>query len=193
MKNQKGFAVLEGLLILVIVGILAGTGWYVVNAKRNADKALGSTTNYSAPKTTRTIKDSAPKTMTIKEWGVQATYSGDQTLQYDVVNQNGNSWAYVSSTELVAKGCSVDGGAAGAINRYKFDQQIPSPGGENSGTPVQLIASGALTEYAKVGDYYYYFEHGQAACSMNQDTINLQGDASAILRALVPNFKAVSQ
>ena len=38
MKNQKGFTLIEGLLILVIVGILGFTGWYVWRAKDNADK-----------------------------------------------------------------------------------------------------------------------------------------------------------
>lgn len=38
MKKIKGFTLIEGLLILVIVGLLGGTGWYVWNAKENSDK-----------------------------------------------------------------------------------------------------------------------------------------------------------
>lgn len=61
MKNNKGFALLEGLLILVIIGILVGTGWYVYQAHNkttdsltNADAANSSTVNYSknAPEST---------------------------------------------------------------------------------------------------------------------------------------------
>lgn len=48
MKNQKGFALLEGLLILVIVGILAGTGWYVINSKRKTDESLSNSSIASA-------------------------------------------------------------------------------------------------------------------------------------------------
>ena len=39
-KDQQGFAVLEWVLILVIIGTLAGTGWYVYQARGNANDNL---------------------------------------------------------------------------------------------------------------------------------------------------------
>src|SRR5204862_168293 len=39
-KNQSGFAAIEAVLILVIVGIIGGTGYFVWHAKQNADKSL---------------------------------------------------------------------------------------------------------------------------------------------------------
>ena len=39
-KNDQGLGALEGLLILVIVGLLGFTGWYVLQAKRSTDKSL---------------------------------------------------------------------------------------------------------------------------------------------------------
>lgn len=54
MKMQKGFGIVETLLILVIVGLLGGTGWYVWNAHNktadtfnNADSANSSAASYS--------------------------------------------------------------------------------------------------------------------------------------------------
>jgi Tfp pilus assembly protein PilV len=41
-RNQQGFSVVEGLLILVIVGILGFTGWFVWHARQTADKTLSS-------------------------------------------------------------------------------------------------------------------------------------------------------
>lgn len=38
--DQSGFGALEALLILVIVGILGFTGWYVYHARQNADRNL---------------------------------------------------------------------------------------------------------------------------------------------------------
>jgi len=38
--KQKGFTAIEGLLLLIIVGIIGFTGWYVWHAKRSADKTL---------------------------------------------------------------------------------------------------------------------------------------------------------
>ncbi len=52
-KNSQGFAVVEGLLILVIVGLIAGIGWYVWNAKKQTDKTLDSTGNSSLNKVSK--------------------------------------------------------------------------------------------------------------------------------------------
>jgi hypothetical protein len=38
--NQKGFAALEGLLILVIIAVIGGIGWYAVHTKHQTDKIL---------------------------------------------------------------------------------------------------------------------------------------------------------
>src|SRR6266700_3794862 len=62
MKNHKGFAIIEGLLILVIVGILGGTGWYVYNAHNkttdsytNADTANSSVAKYPKKQATQAV------------------------------------------------------------------------------------------------------------------------------------------
>ena len=41
--NRKGFSLIPALLILVIIGLLAGTGWYVWDSKNNSDKDQNST------------------------------------------------------------------------------------------------------------------------------------------------------
>jgi type II secretory pathway pseudopilin PulG len=42
MKNQKGFSLLETLLVFVIIGLTGFVGWYVWNAKNSANKSLDS-------------------------------------------------------------------------------------------------------------------------------------------------------
>jgi type II secretory pathway pseudopilin PulG len=44
-KTQRGFAVVEGLLVLVIIGILAGAGWYVVKSKKITEDSLNKTSS----------------------------------------------------------------------------------------------------------------------------------------------------
>jgi hypothetical protein len=51
-KNNHGFGAIEGLLILVIAGILGFTGWFVWDAKQNADKILA-VSNSTMSATTR--------------------------------------------------------------------------------------------------------------------------------------------
>ena len=40
MKNQKGFSAVEGFLILVIVTMIGGVGWYVWKSNQDAKKGL---------------------------------------------------------------------------------------------------------------------------------------------------------
>lgn len=56
-NNQDGFAALEAVLIVVILGILGFTGWFVLNDKKNTDKSLSSNSS-----TTPTYKKTPVKT-----------------------------------------------------------------------------------------------------------------------------------
>jgi hypothetical protein len=55
-KNQKGFSAVEGLLVLVIIGLVVFIGWYVWHSKNATDKTLSSankaSTSSSATKPT---------------------------------------------------------------------------------------------------------------------------------------------
>src|ERR1700739_3420446 len=42
-QNQNGFSALEGLLVLVIVGLIGFTGWYVYHSGHKADSLLSAT------------------------------------------------------------------------------------------------------------------------------------------------------
>lgn len=55
-QRQQGFAVLEAVLILVVIAIISGTGWYVWHSRQETSKALDSSQNAS---------DSTPKTSKI--------------------------------------------------------------------------------------------------------------------------------
>jgi type II secretory pathway pseudopilin PulG len=41
-REQKGFSLVEGLLVFVIVGILVGTGWYVWNSNKKTNDLMNS-------------------------------------------------------------------------------------------------------------------------------------------------------
>ncbi len=64
MKTQKGFAVLEGLLILVIIAIIGGTGWYAWHNNHNATPvkktALVTSSKLSSNKSAPQIINPAP-------------------------------------------------------------------------------------------------------------------------------------
>jgi uncharacterized protein (UPF0333 family) len=92
--NQKGFSAVEGLLILVVIGIIGGAGWYVFKSRSQATKSLDSannTTSYiakqkSQPKTTPT-----KQYLEVKEWGVKIPLTSDiSDLTYQASKNSAN-------------------------------------------------------------------------------------------------------
>jgi hypothetical protein len=78
MRNQKGFSAVEGLLIVIILGLLGFVGWYVHSAQSTTSKTLDNAAASSAsPATTTGLKEyknnqygfsfSYPANWTIKE------------------------------------------------------------------------------------------------------------------------------
>jgi hypothetical protein len=60
-QKQNGFAVVEGLLILLLAGIIGGTGYYVWHSKQQTDKTLFEAGN-EKNQVTKNTKPSAPST-----------------------------------------------------------------------------------------------------------------------------------
>jgi type II secretory pathway pseudopilin PulG len=77
-KDQNGFSALETLLILLVVGIIAGIGWFVYRGtKQTTDVKNETTQTQSTPQDQATYLD-------IKEWGVKFTVPAgyDKELNY---------------------------------------------------------------------------------------------------------------
>ena len=61
MRKSQGFTVAEGALILVIVGIVAGTGWYVWNSHNKANNSLNNADSTSRSATSPSLKKSSSR------------------------------------------------------------------------------------------------------------------------------------
>jgi type II secretory pathway pseudopilin PulG len=47
-RTQRGFSAVEALLLVIIIGILVGVGWYVWHSQKQVDKTYSQTANSSA-------------------------------------------------------------------------------------------------------------------------------------------------
>jgi uncharacterized protein (UPF0333 family) len=95
MKKQpkiKGFSTIEGLLILVIVLILGGVGWYVWHSTKSTNDVLNSVDKSSSAVGNTATQKSVPtskqttQTLDIKEWKVKLPLSTQIADAYYVVS-----------------------------------------------------------------------------------------------------------
>ena len=81
--NQKGFGLVEGLLILIAVTLIGFVGYYIYHTQKQADKNLTipSTSNTVSNKTSSSSK-AQENYLTIKEWGVRIALSATSEGAY---------------------------------------------------------------------------------------------------------------
>jgi Tfp pilus assembly protein PilE len=192
-KLQQGFSAVEGLLIVIIIGMLGGVGYYVWHSQKQVDKTYSQTANGTAvPTTKKTSSSSATKSnpgyLVIKEWSVKIKLNAQNFDTNYRFEKPDNSWVFLSSTRLDtatqnSKICK-EASASVSLNRSK-------PGDDNFGSPWTETELQKIGK--KVGDYYYYNQGGQPCFGTEED---LAKEATVMqnigkLRAELPSYKEV--
>jgi hypothetical protein len=87
-KNQKGFGVLAAVLILVIVGIIGGAGFYIMKVNKNVENTNAVTTQNSG--TTLTKKLVPAKTVPTKT-------APDPTADWQTIKNPDGNWTSIKA------------------------------------------------------------------------------------------------
>jgi len=193
-QKQKGFAALETILIIVIVAVISGIGWYALHTKHQTDKILSQADKISqsvpvqSNKSAPSSKSSAgQKYLVIKEWGVRIPYSSSDTYSY-VYRTDTPTIIDVISKNLSDKfGCTQFG--AGEIGKAQGSD--PSAPDESSESVAQYDKENP-GRFVHIGNYYYAFVHDQASCSETV-TLEAQNAANDEMSKLVLNMQATPQ
>jgi hypothetical protein len=131
-KTQKGFAALEALLILIIVGVISGIGWYVLHTKHQTDRILSqadkisqSTPSAIKPSTAKSTTENASAKeittsnlegpgnitgyLTIKEWGIKIklALADPSIIQYKLIGANNDAAGPIHDTAILSLNASV--------------------------------------------------------------------------------------
>ncbi len=82
-KNQKGFGGIEALIIVVIIGLIGGVGYYVYNRQtsKNEEPQTAAIVKEENPKTI--TKESLPELVDYGEDGISVTKKSDAKKLYD--------------------------------------------------------------------------------------------------------------
>jgi len=156
MKNQKGFGAIEALLLLVIVGMIGGTGFYVYNANKEEPKISDSSIQQKDNSEELLEEELSESYLVVKEWGLRFKIPDNLTdVQYKISGDTLGVFAKPVKDK----------------NGQPFDVEYPSDYGEVDKeyggfyySQGNLIRSKNSTEDIiagtqkgkKLGDYYYY-------------------------------------
>lgn len=202
-RKENGFSAVEGLLIVIIIAMIAGVGYYVWHANKTANDTLSSANqvaqNSPAVKGTKKSTSTAPSSnnsyFVVNEWGVRAPYSGSLHLSYTFKHDTGTvTYVALSSSELNAEGstCASDPTYGGTIERYlSTDKMLDSSGQPLSQTAAQYAATANKSTYAYVGNYYYFYTKPQSVCGSSQAAQNVQTETESAFSNLVSKLQTV--
>lgn len=107
MKNHKGFTLIEGLLIVLIVGMLAGVGYYVYNTKKTSDKSLDSASSTEITAAGKRA-DSGAEDPT-KDWKAYSNKEGVYSLKHPA------SWVQAPNATMCSEGLLLIGANAASV------------------------------------------------------------------------------
>jgi hypothetical protein len=157
-KNQKGFSLIEGLLLLIALTLIGFVGFYVWHAQKQTEKTLTSVDNTSnKSSTTRSAaKTTSADSFAFKELGVKILLSSDlKGLNYHADPQfptlynvtttdfEANDQTCAGSFAQLARGDgmfkeSQNGDLLKQFNGFYIDANIPNCVGE-SPTATKLL------------------------------------------------------
>lgn len=171
-NNQRGYGLIELLLLVIVVGVLGATGYYAIHTKHQTDKILDQSekTSQSSISSKSNSSKSNAAYFTISQWNVRAPYNSKLRLQYSYSNdpESGEEIS-ITSQELVSYG----GDCASAVHYsiYKLAASDQSPPFDNNYQTVKdAYEKDPKSGIKLVGGYYYYGFGPQMYCGSTTDS-----------------------
>ena len=170
--DQRGFGVVEGLLIVVAIGILAGVGFYVVSFNKEKPTSTQSTNQTATSKLEQ--KDDTKKFLDLTEMGVKLPINNDD-LSYGY----GDNVANILSKNLISSVRASEQCPDGPIVVGKI-KKVEGLGPSGSA-------------YKQLDGYYLYLELGEGgyACDQSGKSDEIYRDTKLLLQKTFENAEKI--
>ncbi|HVV67150.1 MAG TPA: hypothetical protein VHB72_03730 [Candidatus Saccharimonadales bacterium] len=188
-KNEKGFSIVEGLVVIAVVVAISLVGYLVWHAHHKKSPAKATTKTTSTTAAVHPVSSQANQYLPVKEWGVRIPLPSDVNMAdiyYTYYPQTGTDFAgqsYISigshQIDAIKTDCTV------------HDSNIPnqSPFGyiyRVTPTVYQQTNQSGQDIYGTLFDsYYYVWQPTEGECYQNDGSYDSQ--TTATLKKLTDN------
>lgn len=199
--KQKGFSIVEGLLVFVIVGILGFTGWFVWNSQKQTNKSNNSTvvstkkatatntttTSLTATEdTTEYVTQGTAKYVVIKEWGVKFPLANTVKALSFTYDTSGEIF---SSDAIIITGITDSSGKqftsfTSSSTANKYDESVDAIcityglGRSTNSSEINATTGSAFNQIAHIGNHYYYSARASGALCGQSEAATKATDAT---------------
>lgn len=154
-KNQKGFSVIEVVLVIFVVALIAVVGWLVLDKQKTSNSQANTDTTKNTDNSNAQNSSSAVE---IQEWDIKLNTTYAAKLTYEVLNENGtlefSNESYDSIVTFKIKPeLLTDKECGPGVNLYRL-----------AGSPEDNENS------VKIGDRYYTTFGAPGICDNDADT-----------------------
>ena len=150
--NQKGFGIVEGLLIFVAVALIAGTGYYVYKQSQNNDKAQSSVEVAKKIEKKKTEQTNKYKEYSNDAVGLSFRYPNDWVLTEDLGNVRGEGMEgniYVKSPDGFTVHINPNYGGKGGDCIHK---PTDKPGNTFNCNTLEILSKEKIPTTAQIGN-----------------------------------------
>lgn len=166
-KREKGFTLVEGLIILVVVILIGGVGYFVF-ANRDSNKDKNDTNNQTSQQkdSEESADEAEAKYLDIPEVGVRIKLTGAVEGAYYSVSNEGYAYFsthYFDNVEGFEQCRSNAKGGEYGVAALTYAKV----GDDNFGSPWTQAEFDGFSN-SKIGDTYYWINGAQATCWDNE-------------------------
>ena len=177
--NQKGFTLVEGLLILIALSLVVGVGFYVVNANKKDKDSKNTSQTIPDQKIEKKLVENNKTYLEIKELGVKFELTDKiKNAYYGKIN----NYYYLSVRDFDSNPTLTSCGVDNVKDTTGILALVTGRPGEDNGTPaggVWTVSDLEQSGLKKVGDTYYGFVSGNGPC-FDSSSPNSQELASTV-------------
>lgn len=164
---EKGFTAVALLLIVLVMGVVGGVGYYVM---KSHDKKSLTTNQASQTQQASNTSDNQADYLVVKEWSVRM--KKDSSLPNLSYSLKDNQISFATSLDL--KGSCMRPSLWG-ITRYSPDDMSFEPGDtdvkiKDSSLIKESVSNGAVKH---IGGYYFYRTYPQMGCDEQANTLEI--------------------